>query len=70
MCLRVCLTVAGSADGSARLDGLEGDLRNLLIDGLKLGDVDGQADIWTMSPPCQVEHHTISITFPCPSRAV
>lgn len=54
MCVRVSLPAAGSVEGSARLDGLEGDLRNLLIDGLKLGDVDGQADIWTMSPPCQV----------------
>eukprot|EP01035_Chromulina_nebulosa_P018022 gene18022-23663_t len=23
------------------------------IDGLKFSDVDGKADIWTMSPPCQ-----------------
>jgi site-specific DNA-cytosine methylase len=29
-------------------------LKRVLIDtGLKLGDVDGKADIWTMSPPCQ-----------------
>jgi len=25
-----------------------------LIEGLRLGEADGEADIWTMSPPCQV----------------
>lgn len=29
------------------------ELRRLAIDGLKIADVDGRSDIWTMSPPCQ-----------------
>ncbi len=29
------------------------ELRNILVEGLKVHDVDGKADIWTMSPPCQ-----------------
>jgi len=30
-----------------------GELRRILVDGLKIHEVDGIADIWTMSPPCQ-----------------
>ena len=30
-----------------------GELRRILVDGLKIVDVEGKADIWTMSPPCQ-----------------
>lgn len=38
---------------AARLDGIEhSSLRRVLIDGLKVADVQG-ADVWTMSPPCQ-----------------
>eukprot|EP01031_Cornospumella_fuschlensis_P026054 gene26054-31457_t len=37
-----------------RLDSVrDSSLRNILVQGLKVRDVDGQADIWTMSPPCQ-----------------
>jgi site-specific DNA-cytosine methylase len=32
---------------------LRSELKRILIDGLKVHDVDGKADIWTMSPPCQ-----------------
>jgi len=32
---------------------IAGELRRILIDGLKVADVDNRADIWTMSPPCQ-----------------
>lgn len=28
-------------------------LMRVTIDGLKVKDIDGKADIWTMSPPCQ-----------------
>jgi len=31
-----------------------GVLKRSLIDGLRVEDVDGKCDIWTMSPPCQV----------------
>ena len=31
----------------------KGELRPILVDGLKINEVDGKADIWTMSPPCQ-----------------
>ena len=30
-----------------------GTLKNALIEGMKLSDFDGKADVWTMSPPCQ-----------------
>lgn len=35
------------------IDNFSGELWNISVDGLKLADVDGVADIWTMSPPCQ-----------------
>ena len=35
------------------IDSYRGSLRRILVDGLKISDVDGQADVWTMSPPCQ-----------------
>lgn len=47
-----------SARTCTGLDQAEGELRNVVIDGLKLSDVDGLADIWTMSPPCQVGSST------------
>lgn len=31
----------------------KGTLHRVLIDGLKLSDVEGLSDVWTMSPPCQ-----------------
>jgi tRNA (cytosine38-C5)-methyltransferase len=34
-------------------DRINGTLREILINGLKVADVDGAADVWTMSPPCQ-----------------
>jgi len=34
-------------------DGFETHLLPVLINGLTLGEVDGKADVWTMSPPCQ-----------------
>ena len=41
------------------IDGIEhSSLRRVLIDGLKVGEVDGAADIWTMSPPCQPHTNT------------
>jgi tRNA (cytosine38-C5)-methyltransferase len=39
--------------GVDTVDGYRGSLRRILVDGLKVCDVDGQADVWTMSPPCQ-----------------
>lgn len=38
---------------SNNFDNFDGNLRPILINGLKLAEVDGVADIWTMSPPCQ-----------------
>ena len=35
------------------LDGMRGTLRCCDITSLRLADVDGRADIWTLSPPCQ-----------------
>jgi hypothetical protein len=32
---------------------LDGNLMRILIDGLKLNEVDGQFDVMTLSPPCQ-----------------
>lgn len=32
---------------------IDGKLRRILIDGLKLNEVDGQFDVMTLSPPCQ-----------------
>lgn len=31
----------------------KGSLHRVLIDGLKVVDVEGVSDVWTMSPPCQ-----------------
>ena len=39
--------------GIDTVDGYRGSLRRILVDGLKVSDVDGQSDVWTMSPPCQ-----------------
>lgn len=32
---------------------IQSSLKRILIDGLKVNDVDNIADVWTMSPPCQ-----------------
>ena len=37
-----------------RGNNIRGGMHPLLIERLKLADVDGRADVWTMSPPCQV----------------
>ena len=34
-------------------DGVKSELKRILVDGLKVIDVDDKADVWTMSPPCQ-----------------
>ncbi len=38
-------------------------LRNILVEGLRVEDVDNQADIWTMSPPCQPCKFICSLSF-------
>ena len=38
---------------------VKNELRNILVEGLKVDDLDGQADIWTMSPPCQPCKHSL-----------
>lgn len=50
---RTASEVTSSIDSSTSC--IKSELRKTLIESVSIAEVDGIADIWTMSPPCQVE---------------